>query len=150
METRVTLKPSQWVNILWFIIAWAAVIFGIGLYQYWMLIFTIPWIWKALELEFWRFQIDNETDSIIERKGVFSVKTVEVKYFRIKSVRIMKPFFLRIFGLSTVEIVTSEPFQPYLRVYAIRNGDEWVQFFKENAIYWRDELGVRETDFHHF
>jgi len=150
METRVTLKPSQWVNIIWFLIAWGAIVVGIGYEMYWLLVLTIPSIWKALVLECWRFYLDEETDSIIERKGVFSVRTVELKYFRIKSVRVMKPFFLRIFGLSIVEIVSSEPFCPYLRLYAIRNGEDWSEFFKNLAIYWRNEMGVKETDFHAF
>lgn len=148
--TKITLTPSQIVNLIWFLLAIAG---GYGIMETGMWLFAIPivwWLWKFAVIECWRYTIDEDTETIIERKGVFSVKTVEIQYFRIKSIRVLKPFFLRIFGLSTVEIVTSEPFQPYLRLYAIRYGDEFASFFKEMAAYWRQEKGVKETDFHAF
>jgi len=62
----------------------------------------------------------------------------------------MKPLWQRIFGLSTVQIITSEPFKPFLTVYAISNGEEIARHCKEMAVYWRQQKGVKETDFHHF
>lgn len=148
MNARV--KPSQWVNILWFLIAVAgASQFAYSGYYFYLLP-IIWWLWRFAVIECWIFIFDKNSETIIERKGVFSVEKVEIQYFRIKSIRVMKPFWQRIFGLSTVQIITSEPFKPYLSIYAVYNGDEIAQHCKEMAVYWRKQKGVSETDFHHF
>jgi uncharacterized membrane protein YdbT with pleckstrin-like domain len=148
--TKVTFTPSQWVNIFWLLLAIAGSWqFGSTLI-FWYLIPVVLWIWKFAVIECWKFSVDEDTDTIIETKGVFSQTKVEIQYFRIKSIKVLKPFYLRIFGLSTVEVVTSEPFQPYLRLYAVEHGEEWATFLKEMAVYWREVKGVKETDFHSF
>ncbi|HOG38277.1 MAG TPA: PH domain-containing protein [bacterium] len=148
MKMRV--KPSQWANILWFILA----IIGAGQFsytgQYFYLLLVIWWLWKFAVIECWVFIFDENSETIVERKGVFYVRKVEIQYFRIKSIRVMKPLWQRIFGLSTVQIITSEPFKPFLTVYAISNGEEIARHCKEMAVYWRQQKGVKETDFHHF
>jgi membrane protein YdbS with pleckstrin-like domain len=117
----------------------------------WIYALPIIWyLWKALQIHCWSFYMDEDSETIIERRGVFSVTTVEIQYFRIKSIQIWKPFFLRIFGLSTVQIITSEPFKPFLSIYAIYDGEGWSHYCKEMARYWRDKKGVKETDFHAF
>jgi uncharacterized membrane protein YdbT with pleckstrin-like domain len=145
-----TLKPSQWVNIIWFLLAMAGGYEIIDTESYLFGIPIIIWIWRFAVIECWRYTFDENSETIVERKGVLSTTTVEIQYFRIKSIRILKPFFLRIFGLSTVEVITSEPFMPYLRLYAITNGDSWAKYIKEMAAYWRRQKGVKETDFHNF
>jgi uncharacterized membrane protein YdbT with pleckstrin-like domain len=148
--TKITITPSQWVNIGWFILAIA------GASQW---IFTgnplwgIPillWLYNFAVVECHRYVFDEDNEVFIERKGVFSVQTVEIHYFRIKSIQIKKPFLMRLVGISTVEVITSEPFKPFLRLYAINNGDEWLKYVQDMAAYWRKEKGVKETDFHAF
>ena len=149
-KVNVTIGPSQWVNILWFLLAAGS---GIELAETQNILFVIPiiiWLWKYLAIECWQYHMNEDTETLLERKGVFSVQKVEIQYFRIKSIRILKPFFMRLFGLSIVEVITSEPFKPYLRLYAIPNGEYWAQYLKEMAKYWRLQKGVKETDFHRF
>jgi uncharacterized membrane protein YdbT with pleckstrin-like domain len=159
-KVSVTLKPSQWVNFPWFLIAVASgyLLFTTGMNEYddianinW--IFVIPivwWFWKYLTIACWSFEMDEDSETIVEKKGVFSRSIVEVQYFRLKSIRVWKPFFLRIFGLSSVQIITSEPFKPALLIYAIYDGEGWAHYCKEMARYWRIQKGVKETDFHAF
>jgi uncharacterized membrane protein YdbT with pleckstrin-like domain len=149
--TRVTIMPSQWVNTGWFLLAWASYWAGLWFEALWIIIpFALIFIGKYLSIYYWRYSFDEDTEALIERKGVFSVTEVEVQYFRIKSVRIQKPFFLRIFGLSTVEVITSEPYKPNLVLYGIKNGNEWAKFLLDAAKHWRYIKGVKETDFHNF
>lgn len=148
--TKVTITPSQWVNIGWAILAIAGAA-GYALTDSWLFIIPIIWwLWKFAVIECWRYSFDEDKETVVERKGVFSVRIVEIHYFRIKSVQIRKPFLMRLVGISIVDVITSEPFKPYLRLYAISQGDEWAEFLQGMAAYWRQKNGVREHDFHHF
>jgi len=145
-----TIKPSQWVNIIWFLLAVAG---GIGIGATENFLYGIPiliWFWRFLVINCWMYKFDEDSDTIVQRKGVFSVRTVEIHYFRFKSIQLSEPFLQRLVGLSTVYIITSEPFQPYLKLYAIYDGPAWVKYVKEMSVYWRDIKGVKETDFHSF
>lgn len=145
-----TLKPSQWVNFIWLLLAVAGGV-GIGITESpFMGLPILIWVCRFFVIACWKYQFDENSDTIVERKGVFSVETIEIHYFRIKSIRLYEPFFQRLVGLSTVEIITSEPYKPLLRLYAIRGGSKYVKYIKECATYWRKKKGVRETDFHNF
>lgn len=138
-SSEFVIKPSQWSNFGYFLFA----IIGC------ILVFPIIiWIANVLIVSCWSYRFSEKT--ITEKKGVFSVDTVQIQYFRIKSIKVLQPFWLRLVGLSTVEIITSEPFRPYLRLYAIRNGNEMKQFLSQKAELWREKMGVKETDFHSF
>lgn len=169
-KIKTTLKPSQFVNLHWLILAIISAFFMVGGFEtynyindvdyaenfveptiHW--IFIVPiiwWLWKYLVIACWSFYMDEDSETILEKKGVFTVTRVEIQYFRIKSIQIYQPFLLRIFGLSNVRIITSEPFKPYLTLYAISDGEGWAHYCKEMAKYWRKEKGVKETDFHAF
>jgi uncharacterized membrane protein YdbT with pleckstrin-like domain len=145
-----TIKPSQWVNFIWLLVAIAG---GYGMIITESPLFIIPtliWICKAIVIACWKYRFNEDTDTIVERKGVFSVETVEIHYFRIKSIQRKEPFFQRIVGLSTINIITSEPYRKHLQLYAISNGEAWVQYLKDASTYWRNVRGVHETDFHNF
>jgi uncharacterized membrane protein YdbT with pleckstrin-like domain len=107
-------------------------------------------MWKVLVLACWKYEIQEDGDTIVEQKGVFTTRRVEINYFRIKSIRIEKNLYFRFMGLSNVQIITSEPFKPALLLYGVSNGENIAEFLKEMSIVWRDKKGVRETDFHNF
>lgn len=148
--TKLTITPSQWVNIFWFLLAVA----GASQWAYTgQILWGLPiifFLYRFAVIECHQYTFDENTEFIVERKGVFNVEKVEIKYFRIKSVQIKKPFLMRLVGLSTIEVITSEPFKPFLTIYAVHNGEECMKFIQDMAVYWRDERGVKETDFHAF
>jgi uncharacterized membrane protein YdbT with pleckstrin-like domain len=138
------IKPSQWVNIIWFIMAVGAIFSESPL----MAIPQVLWFWHFLVISCWKYQFGEKT--ITERKGVLSIEKVQVHYFRIKSMKTTRSFFQRLVGLSTIDIITSEPFRPYLRLYSIGNGDGMRRYINDKTEYWRSKMGVKETDFHSF
>jgi len=149
-ESNVTITPSQWVNVGWFLLA---VLGGAAIAETGSWIFAVPivwWLWKFAVIECWQFRINEDTSTIVERKGVFSVEIVEIQYFRIKSIQVRKPFLIRLVGISIIDVITSEPYRPYLCLYAIHNGKELTRFLREMGDYWREKKGVRENDFHYF
>lgn len=162
-KVNVLLKPSQIVNLPWFLIAFGCIdllLTGVETDEYgeaimspisWIFVIPILWaIWRYFAIACWSFYMNEDSETIVEKRGVFSVNTVEIQYFRIKSVQVWKPFLLRIFGLSNVQVITSEPFKPFLLIYAVRDGEGWAHYCREMADYWRNKKGVKETDFHHF
>jgi len=141
------MKPSQLVNIWWLLLFLSLITIGIITQKYWFGIITgIIWFSKWLIVKCWSFRFHEKT--IAERKGVFSVLTREIHYFRIKSVRHHEPFLLRIFGLSNVVLITSDPLIRTLRLYGIRYGSEVVDAIKEEVSIWRRERTVKEQDIH--
>jgi membrane protein YdbS with pleckstrin-like domain len=150
-----TLKPSQWVTIGWilsaFILIFAGLIFGINNAISMGVIcgiLTLVWLCKRWIISCWYYDFNERT--ISERKGVLTIHTREIHYFRIKSIRTEQPLFYRIVGLMTYNIITSDPLIPILKIYAIEDNGELRDKLKQKAIYWRKELGVKETDFHNF
>jgi len=133
-----TLSPSQWTNLLW-------IIAGILLFQFG--IFPILAFIKVLEVYCWRYEFYERT--IIERKGILSVTRREIHYYRIKSIKIDEPFWMRIFGLANVSIMTSDPYHPEMVLYAVPKGVELRQLIRKNTDFWRKSEGIREWDTYH-
>jgi membrane protein YdbS with pleckstrin-like domain len=130
-----TLSPSQWTNALW-------IIAGIALFQFG--IFPFLALIKVLEVYYWRYEFYERT--IMERKGILSVTRREIHYYRIKSIKIDEPFWMRIFGLANVTIISSDPYHPEMMLYAVPKGLELRQLIRKNTDFWRKSEGVREWD----
>jgi hypothetical protein len=88
--------------------------------------------------------------TITEKRGVFSHTMREMHYFRIKSIRMEQPFFMRLVGLSNIYMVSSEPFVPEIKLWAVNDGVKHTKYIKDRIYFWREKLGVKETDFHSF
>jgi membrane protein YdbS with pleckstrin-like domain len=148
-----TQKPSQWTTFVWIILVSitiiVSVVYSIPFLSIVSGVFAVGWICNRILISCWKYDFNERTVS--ERKGVFNVHTREIHYFRIKSIRVEQPFFFRMVGLSTYNVITSDPLIPIFRIYAIEdNGSVIRDYLKKKAIYWRNEMGVKETDFHNF
>ena len=131
----VVVKPSQWINFGWIIIG----------------IIGIPWVfpplvaaYKVAELYFWSYNIDK--DYIIEKKGVFSVEHREMSISRIKSIRFEEPFLMRLVGIGNLYIMSSEPYQPELKLWGIHKGSELWNELRKKTAHLRKVNGMRELD----
>jgi membrane protein YdbS with pleckstrin-like domain len=170
----VRFKPSQYVNIVWIFILGLCMIMiadsiaaknfptlhpkliGISISHLWWMVFPVMFcFWKILVIACWRYEFTIGGDTITIEKGVFTRTKIDVHRFRIKSIKMEKPFLLRLMGLSNVILLTSEPFMPILTFYAIPNGDDprpadLAKYLLDSSTYWRSVKGVKETDFHSF
>lgn len=133
----ITLSPSQLTNFGWFLLG----ITGIYLEVYWFLLFPILFVYHVY---MWRYHFNDKT--IVEQKGIINVSHREVHYFRIKSIKVDEPLWMRFFGLSNVTIKTSDQYQPELRLYAVKGGlkirEELLNLMETE----RKQNGVREFD----
>jgi uncharacterized membrane protein YdbT with pleckstrin-like domain len=133
-------SPSQWLNIGWLILAVGlffvhpyAGIGGLLVYGY-----------KYLEIMCWRYEFYD--DYVVEVKGVFDVSRRTVNYFRIKSVMMDEPLWMRLFGLSIISVSTSEQYKTTLVFYGTDMGETLVEFLQEVAMESRKEMGIRDLD----
>jgi len=139
-EDVFTLQPSQWINAGWFILPVVAGLIYLPLGGVALLVA----IYKYYEVATWVYT--GRIRTIEEKKGVFNVTQQEVQYFRIKSIMIDEPLWMRILGLSIVRVVTSEQYKPVLVLYAIDNAENVKKFLSGAAHDWRKELGIRDYD----
>jgi hypothetical protein len=85
-------------------------------------------------------------DKLYMVTGLFSQDIVEVRYYRIKSIRMKRTFIYRLFSLGTIEIKTSEKFFSDILMNGI---SDWKMVFDglQNASeYARKENGVGEQN----
>jgi len=139
-EILLAFQPSQWINLGWYLL----LIFTMIVYFPLGALISLATIYKYIEVQTWKYTC--RTKGIEERKGVFSVTQEEVQYFRIKSIKIEKPFLMRFVGLSIIHIISSERHKPNLVLYGIKNGESIKNKLSAAAYEWRNKLGVRDND----
>ena len=71
----------------------------------------------------------------------------ELEIYRIKDSRVQQPLFLRIFGLGTVQLETSDRSNPEVRLHAIRDPRGLREQIRKYVEIQRDRKRVREVDF---
>ena len=64
-----------------------------------------------------------------------------------KDTKLEKPFWMRIFGLSSIVMTTSDRSLPKLTLPAVRNGVEIREKLRKQVELLRDKKRVREVDF---
>ena len=57
-----------------------------------------------------------------------------------------QPFILRILGLSTIRVITSEQFKPTITLFAIKNGMEIKDYLDNIVLKQKLEHNVHEID----
>ena len=137
----ITMKPSQWLNVGYFILS----IVITAVYPPLGIVAMLVTLWKVLEIYFWSWDLTN--DSVIEKKGVLNVTTDEVHLFRIKDVHLYQPILYRLVGLSKLYLVTSDKTKPVLILNGISDGERKREMFKKLTLSSRKSQGVREFDF---
>lgn len=131
------ISPSQWTNLPWFAISLIAVWLGV----YWLLLLTLGMIYHTHK---WTYQFTDT--GVIETKGILSITHREIPYYRIKSVKLDEPLWMRFFGISNVTVLSSDPFHPELKLHGVRYGKQVTHELREVSDQHRDKRGVKELD----
>ena len=114
--------------------AWAGLILPLG----WML-------WIFVETRSVRHELTTERIRLYQ--GVFNQKMDDVELYRVKDTSMERPFWYRMFGLSTLVIETSDRSQPRIEIRAVHDGEGLRETLRKQVEYWRDRKRVREVDF---
>jgi uncharacterized membrane protein YdbT with pleckstrin-like domain len=129
-------SPSQITNFGYYVLCLPLAFIGIGF---------VMFLVRFLKTKFTKYEISEER--IIETTGVFSRSTDETELYRVKDIRLEEPFFLRMFGLSTILLVTSDKTSPIITLSGVKNGNNLRKTLRDAVEARRDLKGVRERDF---
>lgn len=85
------------------------------------------WVYLVLKNMKWTLTTERFNYTV----GVFSKRTENLELYRIKDIRIFKPFVYRIFGYGAVDIVTSDRTDPYFHIGAIKKSEDLFQLLRK-------------------
>lgn len=102
-------------------------------------------IWNFLVVRCRVYELTNERLRLYE--GVLNQKIDELELYRVKDTTMDRPFWLRIFGLSTLRLDTSDRSHPKVEIEAISDGMNLRETLRKQVEFWRDRKRVREVDF---
>lgn len=130
-------SPSQWVNFNFYLLCLVlCAAFGLGI---------LLAIWQYYETKFHKLKITDQR--IIEKRGIFSIRTDELELYRVKDITFEQPFFLRLLGLSNLVLDTTDHSNELLKIKGITNGSIVKEQLRTAVDIRRDLKGVREVDF---
>ncbi|MBK1826597.1 PH domain-containing protein [Haloferula rosea] len=144
-------RPSQLLNLGTYLVG-TLLIVGIGIGgtffppAWFAGIIPLVWmLWKFLTVRCRVYELTNERLRLYT--GVLNQKIDELELYRVKDTTMDKPFMLRIFGLATVHLDTSDRSHPKVELHAISNAVELRETLREQVERLRDLKRVREVDF---
>ena len=88
-------------------------------------------LWAYLEVVSVHYTIT--TKEIIVRKGLFSRRNDYFDIKRLRDVVLLQPFFLRLFGLGNVELITSDATDPQLLLIGVPEPEYLVRLIRSAA-----------------
>ncbi len=100
--------------------------------------------WNYLVIKNQKYTLTNQR--LIMRKGVLNRLTDEIELYRIKDHRLEQPFFLRIFGLGNIILITSDQLNSEILIKAVENSHEIRENIRQLVEARRVARGVRELD----
>lgn len=94
-------SSSQWKNLGPFLLC--------------LLVIPIPWvIYRWLVVKTTTFTLT--TERLLTKRGIFSVETDTLELYRVHDIAVSQPFFQRILGLKTVQLVTGDTTSPRVMI----------------------------------
>ena len=132
-------SPSQIVNLGAYFICLLITLTVFGA------VIGIPFaLWRYLVVKHQVYEVTSQRLKM--HRGVFNKLTDELEFYRVKDTRFEQPFFLRIFGLGNVVIVSSDSTTPELTIPAIANGSALREQLRTLVEKRRDEKRVRVAE----
>jgi len=144
-------SPSQWLNLWNFtgavLLAGGIVAGGIFFPPAFIgLLLPLVWgIWKYLVVRCLVYELTTERLKITQ--GVINQKLDEVELYRVKDVLTIRPWWMRLTGLATIILETSDRSLPQLEIPAVRGGLALREQLRKQVEQQRDKKRVRELDF---
>ena len=127
--------PSQVVNFSSYIF--------LGLFC-WLVVPLFIILWKWLVLKNTKYELTSQR--LRTHRGVLSKRTDEIELYRIKDYQVEQPFFLRLFSLGNVVLISSDKSIPAIRILAVEKPQELREQLRTHVEICRDTKRVREFD----
>ena len=148
-------SSSQWLN-LWPFVGALLVAFGLvvgGILVPLALPFTLIalvfpggyMIWKYLVVRTRIYEITSQRVRVTS--GVINQTIDEVELYRVKDTQMFRPWWMRLTGLASIHLDTSDRSIPNLVIPAVSGGAGLREILREQVELTRDRKRVREMDF---
>lgn len=144
-------SPSQWLNLWHYLIALVmaggAVAAGIFMPPLFGLL-AIPFVyalWRYLIIRCTRYILTSQRLRI--RTGVLNQNLEEIELYRVKDMNLARIWWMRLAGLTRIDLQTSDRSMPNVRFEAIRDGERVRELLRSRVEHMRDRKRVREMDF---
>lgn len=117
-----------------------------------VLVFTVIVPLVAIATMFWRYLVvkntryELTTERLKVHSGVLSKKTEELELYRVKDTQFAQSFFLRLFKLGNILLVTSDKTTPLIKIVAVRQPRELRERMRTLVEVRRDKKLVREVE----
>jgi uncharacterized membrane protein YdbT with pleckstrin-like domain len=148
-------SPSQWLNVGPFtlgLLLGAAIITGGCLIPLppvaTLMALLLPlgyMMWKYLVVRAQVFELTSERLRVT--RGVINQQVDEIELYRIKDSALLRIWWMRLTGVASVSLETSDRTMPKLIIPAIRGGMEMRELLRKQVEAQRDQKRVREMDF---
>lgn len=122
-ETDVwTGQPSQLCNLRYFIVS---VLFC------WLLIPLGFMFWRWLETRCTHYRLTNER--LITTSGVLNRSTNQIELYRIRDYQIDEPFWMRVFGLAYIHVISTDRTDKNMELKAIKGGANLISLIRDQV-----------------
>lgn len=132
-------NPSQVTNmgtfILWGLLAFTLVLLPVS---------AIVILWKYLIVKNSKYELT--TQRLKTHAGVLSKKTEEIELYRVKDTKFEQSFFLRLFNLGNVVLLSSDMTKPVETIYAVSNAQALREQIRNLVEERRDQKRVRNIE----
>ncbi len=108
-----------------------------------LLVIPIPWaIWAWLKTKNRIYTLTSER--LMIRSGVFNVSTETLELYRVRDLQMTEPFWLRLWGLKNLHLITTDSTTPELILDYIPSALDLGTKFRQQIEQSRQRKGVRE------
>jgi uncharacterized membrane protein YdbT with pleckstrin-like domain len=144
-------SPSQWLNLGPFtvaaLLAAGITIGGLAFPPAFagLLVPVLYALWQYLAVRTRVFELTTERLKIT--RGVINQHVDEIELYRVKDSQLIRSWWMRLTGLSSIALETSDRTIPSLVIPAIRDGADMRELLRKQVEIQRDKKRVREMDF---
>lgn len=114
------------------------------LLTFWMVIPLLLFIFMYYYNNTTKYIITNERIRVI--KGLLVRKFIDLEFYKIKEISLIVPFHLKMFGLGTIDMITSDPVMPSVSLEAITQSVEIEELIRFHVAQIRKERHIQEID----
>jgi uncharacterized membrane protein YdbT with pleckstrin-like domain len=150
-QTVLSASSSQVLNFWAFMLLGALLLVGVYLLIVfgvlalaWLAAVALAALWKYLDVNCQRYELT--TERLKTQSGVFTKVTNELELYRVKDIMFEQPFFLRLFGLGHVILMTSDMSTPTLTLKAIPDAENWREKLRQCAETRRAQKRTQVTE----
>jgi uncharacterized membrane protein YdbT with pleckstrin-like domain len=142
---------SQWLNLGPFtaaLLAAAGIAVGGVFFPPVFIALVLPaayMIWRYLVVRTQVFELTSERLRVTS--GVINQKIDEIELYRVKDSQMIRPWWMRLTGLASIVLETSDRTMHKLEIPAIHGGVEVREILRKKVELQRDRKRVREMDF---